>query len=230
MQYRGIIDTSVLAGMYACPFTRPDGSNDVYFATQFESADARRAFPSWDEPNLKADYTITLVVARDLTALSNMPVARIDYLPDNRKAVNFETTPHISSYLMAFAIGDLRYFETNDFRIPIRVYAPPSVEVEDLRFAAETAAKGMAYYEDTLGVEYPLPKLDILSISLMNFGGMENWGLVTIVQDWLPVNNLTTSAVKKQVADVVLHELAHMWFGDLVTLAWWNDVWLNEGL
>lgn len=219
-----------MAGFYRSTYKREDGTEGLLATTQMEATDARRAFPCFDEPSLKATFTITLVADKKLTCLSNMDVASETEVESGKKAVKFNKSPLMSTYLVAFIVGELNYIETTEFRIPVRVYAPPGQDIEHGRFSLNLAAKTLAFYEKVFGLEFPLPKMDQVAIPDFAAGAMENWGLVTYrVVDLLLDEKSSGAATKERVAEVVQHELAHQWFGNLVTMDWWEGLWLNEG-
>ena len=224
-----------MAGFYRSTYKNPDGTDGILAVSQMEPTDARRAFPCFDEPSLKAEFTVTLITDKNLTALSNMDVAsEADYQSEisgtTRKAVTFNRSPKMSTYLLAFVIGELNVIETNDFRVPVRVYAPASQDIEHGRFSLDLAAKTLAFYEKVFGIDFPLPKMDMIAIPDFAAGAMENWGLVTYrVVDLMLDEKASGAATKERVAEVVQHELAHQWFGNLVTMDWWEGLWLNEG-
>ncbi|KAI1383293.1 peptidase family M1-domain-containing protein [Hypoxylon trugodes] len=224
-----------MAGFYRSTYKKPDGSEGILATTQMEANDCRRAFPCFDEPMHKAKFTITLIADKHLTCLSNMDVASesdviSEFNGSAKKAVKFNTTPLMSTYLVAFIIGELNYIETKKFRVPIRVYAPASSDIEHGRFSLELAARTLEYYEKIFGAEFPLPKMDMVAIPDFAAGAMENWGLITYrVVDLMLDEKASGAAMKERVAEVVQHELAHQWFGNLVTMDWWEGLWLNEG-
>lgn len=216
-----------MAGFYRSSYEE-NGEKKYLATTQMEPTDCRRAFPSFDEPALKAIFDITLISDKNLTALSNMDVKEVKEL-DGRKATVFNSTPLMSTYLVAFIVGDLRYVESDKFRIPVRVYTTPGLEKQG-QFSADLTAKTLAFFEKTFGIEYPLPKIDNVAIADFSAGAMENWGLITYrVVDLLFDEENSNLATKQRVAEVVQHELAHQWFGNLVTMDWWEGLWLNEG-
>lgn len=219
-----------MAGFYRATYKNPDGSPGVLATTQMEPTDARRAFPCFDEPSLKAEFTVTLVADKKYTCLSNMDVADETELDSGKKAVRFNKTPLMSTYLLAFVVGELNMIESNAFRVPVRVYAPPGLDIEHGRFSLDLAAKTLAFYEDVFGIAFPLPKMDQIAIPDFSAGAMENWGLITYrVVDLLYDEKVSGAATKERIAEVVQHELAHQWFGNLVTMDWWDGLWLNEG-
>ncbi|GAV56139.1 hypothetical protein ZYGR_0BA00450 [Zygosaccharomyces rouxii] len=218
-----------MAGFYRAKYEDKLTGETKYMATtQMEATDARRAFPCYDEPNRKATFDITLVSEPHLTHLSNMDV-RKESVENGKKVTNFNTTPKMSTYLVAFIVAELNYVENNSFRIPVRCYATPGYEHHG-QFAADLTAKTLAFFEKTFGIEYPLPKMDNVAVHEFAAGAMENWGLVTyrVVDVLLDKENSTLDRIQR-VAEVIQHELAHQWFGNLVTMDWWEGLWLNEG-
>lgn len=224
-----------MAGFYRSTYKNADGTQGVLATTQMEATDARRAFPCFDEPALKAEFTITLIADKDLTCLSNMDVAsqkdvKSDISNTIKKAVKFNKSPLMSTYLVAFIVGKLNYIETDQFRVPVRVYAPPNQDIEHGRFSLDLAARTLEFYEKKFDSKFPLPKMDMVAIPDFAAGAMENWGLITYrVVDLIFDEKNSGAAVKERVAEVVQHELAHQWFGNLVTMDFWDGLWLNEG-
>ena len=218
-----------LRGFYRSRYTAVDGQERYLATTQFEATDARRAFPCWDEPAQKASFDLTVAIPSDLVAVSNMPVASETELRTGIKAVRFAETPMMSTYLLAFVIGDLASVEQRaEDGTLVRVWSTRGKE-EQGRFAMETSAKLLGYFNEHFGIPYPLPKLDHIAIPDFAAGAMENWGAITYREVVLLVDPENTSeAVRQRVAGIISHEMAHMWFGDLVTMAWWNGLWLNE--
>ncbi|MCH7786215.1 MAG: M1 family metallopeptidase, partial [Chloroflexi bacterium] len=218
-----------LHGFYRSAYVDADGNERYMAATQFESTDARRAFPCWDEPALKATFDVTLKIPADLVAISNMPIVSETEEQAGVKVVHFAESPIMSTYLLVFIVGDLKAVEQEaDGGTLIRIWAVRGKE-EQGRFALETSVRLLTYFNEYFGIPFPLPKLDHLAIPDFAAGAMENWGAITYRETTLLVDPENSSAVTKQlVAAVISHEMAHMWFGDLVTMAWWNDLWLNE--
>ncbi|KAK3341528.1 peptidase family M1-domain-containing protein [Lasiosphaeria hispida] len=234
VKFTGVLNDK-MAGFYRSTYKNPDGTEGILAVTQMEPTDARRAFPCFDEPSLKAEFTVTLIADKSLTCLSNMDVGSETEVQSTisggtKKAVTFNKSPLMSTYLVAFIVGELNMIETNDFRVPVRVYAPPGQNIEHGRFSLNLAAKTLEFYEKVFGIEFPLPKMDQIAIPDFAQGAMENWGLVTYrVVDLLLDEKVSGAATKERVAEVVQHELAHQWFGNLVTMDWWDGLWLNEG-
>ncbi|OMJ09869.1 Aminopeptidase 1, partial [Smittium culicis] len=235
MEFFGELN-DLMAGFYRSRYTDSDGKEKYMATTQFEPTDARRAFPCWDEPALKATFSVTLNSKPGLTALSNMDVKVQSTDPKTGLvASKFEITPIMSTYLLAFIVGELEYIEDytsgeyNGKPIRCRVYTPPG-QKERGRFALGVATKALEFFAQSFGIAYPLPKLDQVAIPDFEAGAMENWGLVTYRTVALLVDEATSgSRAKQQVAATVSHELAHQWFGNLVTMEWWSELWLNEG-
>lgn len=234
IEFKGELNDK-LAGFYRSSYKHPDGTIHYLATSQMEPTDARRAFPCFDEPALKSQFTVTLIADKDHKCLSNMDQAsekEVDskITGSKRKAVTFNKTPLMSTYLVAFIIGELNVIETNNFRLPVRVFSPPNSNIEHGRYSLELAAKTLEFYEKTFDSEYPLPKMDMVAIPDFSAGAMENWGLITYRSVDLLLDESTSGAKTKQrVAEVVQHELAHQWFGNLVTMDFWDGLWLNEG-
>ena len=220
--------TDAMHGLYPCYFTH-DGIKKQLFATQFESHHAREVFPCVDEPAAKAEYNLTLVTRTGITVLGNMPVKsqkeNIDSL-----TTTFEKTPRMSSYLLAFVIGEL-HKETAHTKsgVEVNVWATPAQNENTLDFALDIATRSIDFYDEYFGVKYPLPKSDHVALPDFSSGAMENWGLITYRESCLLADpELTPESSKRFIATVIAHELSHQWFGNLVTMQWWNDLWLNE--
>ncbi|KOB73217.1 putative Aminopeptidase N [Operophtera brumata] len=218
-----------MKGLYRSKYLTPSGEERYAAVTQFEATDARRCFPCWDEPAIKATFNITLEVPADRVALSNMPVKH-EKLVEDKKILQFDTTPIMSTYLVAVVVGEYDYVEKKSRDgVLVRVYTPVGKSKQGM-FALEVAARVLPYYKEYFDIAYPLPKIDLIAIADFSAGAMENWGLVTYRETCLLVDEEHTSAVRRQwIALVVGHELAHQWFGNLVTMEWWTHLWLNEG-
>jgi len=218
-----------MAGFYRSGYKSIDGKDKIMASTQFEPIDARRAFPCWDEPDRKATFIISFEVDTGLDVLSNMPETSVSSLPNGRKKIQFMETPKMSTYLLAYCIGEFDFVQDKTKAgVLIRVYTPPG-KSEEGKFALSVAVKTLELYDEFFGVPYPLPKLDMIAIPEFACGAMENWGLVTYREVDLLISPTASSGQKQRVCTVVTHELAHQWFGNLVTMKWWDDLWLNEG-
>ena len=226
--FTGVLNDK-LVGFYRSTFTDDAGATQSLACTQFESTHARRAFPCWDEPSFKSTFAIRLVVDDGLFAVSNAMETAVDELPDGRKRVHFAPTMHMSTYLVAFIIGPLEASDVVDVDgVPLRVIAPPG-KADLTPFALEIGAFSLRFLAEWYGIAYPGDKLDLIAIPDFAFGAMENLGCVTFRETALLLDlDRSTQAEQQRVADVVAHEIAHMWFGDLVTMGWWNGIWLNE--
>ena len=218
-----------LRGFYRSHYFSVDGDEHHLATTQFEATEARRAFPCWDEPSFKAIFELTITIPNNMVAISNMPMSKESKISDELKTVTFQATPVMSTYLVAFVIGDLKYVEgTAKDGTVIRVWATAGKE-EQGRFALQTSLQLLDYFNDYFGIPYPLPKLDHLALPDFAAGAMENWGAITYREVALLIDDQQSSSdIRQRVAAIVSHEMAHMWFGDLVTMNWWNDLWLNE--
>src|SRR5467141_3928127 len=216
-------------GFYYMPYQEQGtGAKKIALGTQFEPSDARRFFPCWDEPSFGARFQLTAVVPENWLAVSNMPV-EVERQTSSGKEVRFQPTPSMSSYLNVFVAGELEAIETKAAGTQIRVIATKG-KAEWGRYALESTAQILEYYNDYFGVRYPLPKLDQIAIPGGFGGAMENWGGITYYESVLLFDPEKSSAnTKHDIFAVIAHEMAHMWFGDLVTMAWWDNLWLNEG-
>nr|XP_023019123.1 glutamyl aminopeptidase-like isoform X3 [Leptinotarsa decemlineata] len=224
-----------LAGFYRSQYKKSDGKLRQIATSKFEPTYARQAYPCFDEPNLKAKYKVHLLKPKDSSyiALSNYPVSKTEDYDDNHQLVSFDETVSMSTYLSCFIVSDFTHtetaFENNGKMIPLKVYASPQ-NLAKTTYAGQVGKKVIEFYIDYFKIPYPLPKLDMVAIPDFVSGAMEHWGLVTYRETALLYTNTTHSTANKQrVATVVAHELAHSWFGNLVTMDWWNDLWLNEG-
>jgi aminopeptidase N/puromycin-sensitive aminopeptidase len=224
ISYTGILNDK-LRGFY---LSKTKARN--YAVTQFEPTDARRAYPSFDEPALKATYDITLVIDGGDNAISNTQVVSDTPGPiAGKHTVKFATTPKMSTYLVAFLVGDFKCTSGKADGVPIRACSTPD-KVEMTRFALESAEYILPYYNKYFGIKYPMPKLDMVALPDFEAGAMENFGCITYRETDLLVDAAAGAIpAKKRVAIVVAHEMAHQWFGDMVTMQWWDNLWLNEG-
>jgi puromycin-sensitive aminopeptidase len=233
LRFRGVLNDK-LRGFYRSTFVDGGGVGRVLAATQMEATDARRAFPCWDEPDAKAVFGVTLIVPDDLLAISN--AAELERAPvgddaggGSKVAVRFADTMPMSTYLVAFVVGPLVTTDPIDVDgKPLRVVCPIGKEhLAD--YALEVGAFALRFFSDWFGIVYPGDKLDLVAIPDFAFGAMENLGCVTFRERYVLVDPATSTQAELQaVVDVIAHEIAHMWFGDLVTMKWWNGIWLNE--
>jgi aminopeptidase N len=225
IKYQGILNDE-LRGLYL----GKDRDGRKYAVTQFEATDARRAFPSFDEPAYKATFDVTVIADKGMTAISNGKVLSDTPGPGAAKhTVKFATTAKMSSYLVALAVGQFEYVEGEADGIPIRVWGPPGTK-QDGVYALEVSQWCMKYFNQYFGIRYPFEKLEMIGLPDFAAGAMENTGLITYRQAELQLDDKQASVGTHQtVATVIAHEMAHQWFGDLVTMQWWDDIWLNEG-
>lgn len=226
--FSGVLNDK-LRGFYRSTFRDAAGDTQVIATTQMQPTDCRRAFPCFDEPEFKAAFEVDLVVAEGLTAVSNGPEIERHTLPDGRVRVRFAPTMPMSSYLVAFVVGPLESTAAVDVRgVPVRILHVPG-KGHLTGFGLEVAEFCLGWFIDYYGIPYPSDKVDLLALPDFAAGAMENLGCITFRENLLLVDPETATQVERQlVADVVAHELAHMWFGDLVTMRWWNGIWLNE--
>jgi len=224
IQYTGILNNQ-LRGFYLSKTAKRN-----YAVTQFEPTDARRAFPSFDEPAMKATFSTTLIVDNGDMAISNTNVVADKPGPTaDKHTVEFATTPKMSTYLVAFLVGDFQCVSGSSDGVPIRACATPD-KVQMGTYAVKAAEYILHYYDNYFGIKYPMPKLDMIAIPDFEAGAMENFGAITYRETDFLIDEKTASIdAKKTVASVVAHEMAHQWFGDMVTMDWWNNLWLNEG-
>jgi len=220
--------TDAMHGLYPCYFTH-DGVKKQLFATQFESHHAREVFPCVDEPAAKAEYDLTLITRPGITVLGNMPVKSEEENGDSL-TTTFEKTPRMSSYLLAFVIGELhKKSARTKSGVEVNVWATPAQNENTLDFALDIATRSIDFYDEYFGVKYPLPKSDHVALPDFSSGAMENWGLITYRESCLLADpELTPESSRRFIATVIAHELSHQWFGNLITMNWWNDLWLNE--
>ena len=225
--FRGILNDK-LHGFYRSQYDDEHGRTHRIATTQFESTDARRAFPCWDEPEIKASFKVTLVVDENLTAISNAGEESTRRLGNGKKEVVFKETIRMSTYLVAFIVGEFEATEPVDAGTPLRVVHVPG-KAGLTSFAKQIGTFSLKFFADYYGLPYPGDKVDLIAIPDFASGAMENLGAITFRETALLVDEKTASRSElERVADVVSHENAHMWFGDLVTMKWWNGIWLNE--
>jgi aminopeptidase N len=224
IEYSGILN-SELRGFYLSKTAKRN-----YAVTQFESTDARRAFPSFDEPAFKATFDVTLIVDKGDTAISNGPITSDTPGPGpDKHTLKFLTTPKMSTYLVAFLVGDFKCTSGSQDGVAIRSCSTPD-KVSLTPYSVDVAKYVLHYYNNYFGIPYPLKKLDLIALPDFEAGAMENFGAITYRETALLIDPKTASFnAKREVALVIAHEMAHQWFGDLVTMQWWDNVWLNEG-
>jgi puromycin-sensitive aminopeptidase len=227
LRFRGLLNDK-LRGFYRSTFVDAEGVEHTIATTQFEATDARRAFPCWDEPDLKASFAITLLVDDALMAVSNAGLT-CDEVVDGQRRVTFAETIIMSTYLVAFIVGPLEATEPVDVDgTPLRILCPPG-KLHLTPFGLEVAEYSLRYLADYFDLPYPGDSMDLVAIPDFAFGAMENLGCVTFRETLLLADpDQATQGELQNVVDVIAHELAHMWFGDLVTMKWWNGIWLNE--
>lgn len=220
--------TDPMHGLYPCYYEH-DGQKKELLATQFESHHAREVFPCVDEPAAKATFSLTLTTEEGVTVLSNMPVAS-QRSEAGALVTSFEKTPRMSTYLLAWVVGELhRKTGRTEDGIEVNVWATKAQPAKSLDFAVDIARRCIDFYNSYFGTPYPLPKSDHVALPDFSSGAMENWGLVTYREIGLLVDPATTALeTRQQSALMIAHELSHQWFGNLVTMEWWNDLWLNE--
>ncbi|MGI0056248.1 MAG: M1 family metallopeptidase [Nitrosarchaeum sp.] len=215
-----------LLGFYRSQY-KQNGKTKYLATSQFEAADARRAFPCWDEPESKATFDISIIAENKFTAISNMPVVSKKRMK-NKTLYKFAKTPVMSTYLIYLGVGEFEYLTGKIGKIQVRVITTKGNKSKG-KYSLELGKKLLLSYEKYFGIKYPLPKLDLIAIPDFAAGAMENWGAITFRETILLYDPKTSSTKTKQyIAEVISHEIAHQWFGNLVTMKWWNDLWLNE--
>ena len=228
LKFEGVLNDK-MRGFYRSQFEH-EGRTKYIVTTQFESTDARRAFPCVDEPSAKAVFDVTLIVPKHFCAISNTYETSVKEHKSGYQIIEFAPTPKMSTYLLAFIAGEFEHIEAKTKEgITVRVFATPG-KIHQAKFALDVAVKTLSYFSDYFKVPYPLPVLDLIAIPDFPSGAMENWGAVTYRESAILVDSDHSSLQNKQwVALVIAHELAHQWFGNLVTMEWWTHLWLNEG-
>ncbi|KAJ8385784.1 hypothetical protein AAFF_G00182280 [Aldrovandia affinis] len=228
LDFQGWLNGS-LVGFYRTTYIE-NGVVKKIAATDHEPTDARKSFPCFDEPNKKATYKVSIKHDNAYSALSNMPVEKTEQLPNNMKLTSFDKSVPMSTYLVCFAVHQFDFVEETSSRgVPLRIYAQP-LQIATATYAAEVTKKVFDHFETYFNMNYSLPKLDKIAIPDFGTGAMENWGLITYRENNLLYNvNESSSYNKQRVASVISHELVHQWFGNIVTMDWWDDLWLNEG-
>jgi aminopeptidase N len=215
-------------GLFAVDYPTPEGRKRM-ISSHLEPADARRIFPSWDEPVFKASIALTVTVPQAFLAVSNMPVASEEPTGDGKKRVAFQPTPRMSSYLFVLAAGDLERAIADADGVTVGVVTTRGKSRQG-RYALDSAVDLLRYYNDYFGLAYPLPKLDLIAVPGGFGGAMENWGGITFFESRLLFDPaISASDARRGIFNIIAHEMAHQWFGDLVTMAWWDNIWLNEG-
>src|SRR3989344_717449 len=220
IEFSGIISED-LAGIYKSTYEHK-GKKEYLITTQCEAPYARKIFPCFDEPNKKATFDLTIIIEKNLKSISNTKI-KSEEIKDDKKIVKFKTTPKMSTYLLYLGIGNFEFIEDNYKEVELRIITTPG-KTKDAKFALKYTKRYLEYFE----IPYPLEKLDLLAIPDFGAGAMENWGAITFRELLLLVNEKTSENIKKRVAEVIAHELWHQWSGNLVTMNWWNDLWLNE--
>ena len=225
LEFQGILNDRLL-GFYRSQY-KQNGKTKYLATTQFEAADARRAFPCWDEPEAKATFEISIIADNKFTAISNMPIKSKKKIK-NKTLYKFEKTPVVSTYLIYLGVGEFEYLTGKTGKVQIRVITTKGNKSKG-KYSLDLGKKLLTSYEKYFGIKYPLPKLDLIAIPDFAAGAMENWGAITFRETILLYDPKTSSTRTKQfIAEVISHEIAHQWFGNLVTMKWWNDLWLNE--
>jgi aminopeptidase N len=231
LTYHGVIHQTA-AGLFALDYQDPKAAGKLRaLFTQFENSDARRFVPSWDEPGIKATFDLTATIPADQMAISNMPVASTEKVAGGLARVRFARSPKMSTYLLFFSVGDFERVHRTVAGVDVGVVVKRG-DTASAAFALDVATDVLPWFNDYFGTPYPLPKLDLVAGpgSSQFFGAMENWGAIFFFEEALLIDpRLATQTDKQGIYGVVAHEIAHQWFGDLVTMAWWDDLWLNEG-
>ncbi len=214
-----------LKGLYYARY-KQNNKEKRLLTTQFEAPYARKCFPCFDEPSKKATFNLSLKIPSNLEAISNMPIKE-ENKEMGKKVISFQETPVMSTYLLYIGIGEFEYLQDTYNEVKLRIVTTPGKSKEG-KFAMDLTKKCLKYFEDFSEIPYPLPKLDMLAIPDFEAGAMENWGAITYREILLLQNEKTSLGIKKRIAEVIAHELWHQWSGNLVTMEWWEDLWLNE--
>ncbi|MDE1851699.1 MAG: M1 family metallopeptidase [Candidatus Micrarchaeota archaeon] len=225
IEFRGLHNDKMY-GFYRSRYSE-NGKERYMLSSQFEAANARNAFPCFDEPELKAVFDVCMIVDKDKECLSNMPVKEARIMRDGRKLVRFHETPKMATYLLYLGVGSYDSVEGISNGVKLRLFATPGKR-KMLELPLDYSKRIFGFFVDYFGVRYPLPKLDLIAIPDFAAGAMENWGAMTFRESALLADKDSSTATKQRVAEVIAHEMAHQWFGDLVTMEWWDDLWLNE--
>ncbi|KAF9770560.1 hypothetical protein IL306_011868 [Fusarium sp. DS 682] len=228
LSYRGNF-TRDLTGLYQASYETDDGVKHRIAATAMEPTYAREVFPCFDEPSIKAEFTISIVVEHSFVTVSNMPVEKSESISASKKLVTFQKTMPMSTYHVGLVAGPLAEAKCTSSRIPISVFSPLGSE-QQAAFAVDLAAKGLQFFEDCFDLPYPLPKLDLIGVPEFSTGAMENWGAIIFRTTNLLLDPEDSALdTKQRIAETILHEISHMWFGNLVTMQYWDGLWLKEG-
>ena len=228
LEFTGKINQRGIGLYYATYQEHGTGTKKTMLGTQFEATDARRMFPCWDEPSFRARFQLTVVIPENFVGVSNMPIEQEQKVTGG-KEVRFGTTPSMASYLNVFCAGELDAIHNKNGDVTHGVIATKG-KAEMGRYALESSQQILNYYNDYFGQPYPLPKLDHIAVPGGFGGAMENWGGITYFESGLLFDPERSSIQTRQgIYEVIAHETAHQWFGDLVTMAWWDNLWLNEG-
>jgi len=215
-------------GLYVVDYATDKGTRRM-LSSHFAPADARRAFPCWDEPAFKATFALTVTVPRAQVVVSNMPIATEEPVTPTLKQVAFQPTPKMSSYLLTLTVGELERISGDADGVAVNVFTTGGKRAQG-RYALDSAIKLLRYFNDYFGLKYDLPKLDLIAVPQGYVNAMEHWGAVTFRENRLLLDPATSTATtRRRIFELIAHEFAHQWFGNLVTMAWWDDLWLNEG-
>lgn len=227
LEFNGAI-TDGMHGMYPC-YYQVDGEKKELIATQFESHHAREVFPCIDEPEAKATFDLALTTETGVEVLSNMPVTEQKELDNEKRETRFQTTSRMSTYLLVWVVGDLhKKTATTKSGVEVNAWATKAHSLDMLDFPLDVAMRSIDFFDDYFGVPYPLPKADHVALPDFSSGAMENWGLITYREVCLLADDSTAQSSREWIATVIAHETSHQWFGNLVTMRWWDDLWLNE--